>query len=68
MKNSLSTVKKILVSKYLDDENKSEAPKSANINVLLNRVKLDKKRENRKKLLFSAATSAGVLLFGILIF
>ena len=68
MKNSLSSVKKILVSKYLDDENKSKATKTANINVLLNRVKLDKKRENRKKLLFSAATSAGVLLFGILIF
>jgi len=68
VKNSLSTVKKILVSKYLDDENKLETPKTANINVLLNRVKLDKKRESRKKLLFSAATSAGVLLFGILIF
>ena len=68
MKNSLSSVKKILVSKYLDDENKSKATKTANINVLLNRVKLDKKRESRKKLLFSAATSAGVLLFGILIF
>ncbi len=68
MKNSLSSVKKILVSKYLDDENKLETPKTANINVLLNRVKLDKKRESRKKLLFSAATSAGVLLFGILIF
>ena len=68
MKNSLSSVKKILVSKYLDDENKSKATKTANINVLLNRVKLDKKRESLKKLLFSAATSAGVLLFGILIF
>tara|TARA_B100000965_G_C19066578_1_gene530140 strand:+ start:280 stop:486 length:207 start_codon:yes stop_codon:yes gene_type:complete len=68
VKNSLSSVKKILVSKYLDDENKLETPKTANINVLLNRVKLDKKRESRKKLLFSAATSAGVLLFGILIF
>tara|TARA_A100001388_G_scaffold268183_1_gene243075 strand:- start:1213 stop:1371 length:159 start_codon:yes stop_codon:yes gene_type:complete len=49
-------------------EEKSDTTKTANINVLLNRVKLDKKRESRKKILFSAVTSAGVLLFGILIF
>ena len=51
----------------LEDENSKEA-KSTNINVLLNRVKLDQKRESRKKLLFTAATSVGVLLFGVIIF
>ena len=42
--------------------------KSTDINILLNRVREDKKKEGRKKLLFSAAASAGVLIFGVLIF
>ena len=68
MKNTISSIKKHLMLKYtLEDENSKEA-KSTNINVLLNRVKLDQKRESRKKLLFTAATSVGVLLFGVLIF
>ena len=68
MKNTFSSIKKHLMLKYtLDDESLNET-KSTNINVLLNRVKLDKKKESRKKILFSAATSAGLLLFGILIF
>ena len=68
MKNSLSSFKKEIVSRYLIDDNRINQTKTANINILLNRVKLDKKREKTKKLLFSAATSACVLLFGILIF
>ena len=51
----------------LEDEN-LKSTKSTNINVLLNRVKLDQKRESRKKILFTAATSLGVVLFGVLIF
>ena len=68
VKNSFSTVRDKLISRYMISEEKSVTTKTANINVLLNRVKLDKKRESRKKILFSAVTSAGVLLFGILIF
>jgi len=68
VKNSFSTVRDKLISRYMISEEKSDTTKTANINVLLNRVKLDKKRESRKKILFSAVTSAGVLLFGILIF
>ena len=68
MKNSLSSFKKEIVSRYLVDDNRINQTKTANINILLNRVKLDKKREKIKKLLFSAATSACVLLFVILIF
>ena len=49
------------------DETKSNI-KSTDINVLLNRVRLDQKKESRKKLLFTAATSIGVILFGALIF
>ena len=58
-----------MVSKYIRKDNNDEIEKkSTNINVLLNRVKLDQKKESRKKLLFSAAASAGVVLFGVLIF
>ena len=68
MKNSLSSIKNgIIVRPTISDENSNEV-KSTNINVLLNRVKLDQKKESRKKLLFTAATSAGVLLFSVLIF
>ena len=68
MKNSLSSIKKKIISKYLLEVERQDRTKSSNINVLLNRVKLDKKRESRKKLLFSAVTSASVLLFGFLVF
>ena len=69
MKNSFVTVRDKMISKYIQKDNNDETEKkSTNINVLLNRVKLDQKKESRKKLLFSAAASAGVVLFGVLIF
>ena len=69
MKNSFVTVRDKMISKYIQKDNNDEIEKkSTNINVLLNRVKLDQKKESRKKLLFSAAASAGVVLFGVLIF
>ncbi len=69
MKNSFVTVRNKMISKYIQKDNSDEIEKkSTNINVLLNRVKLDQKKESRKKLLFSAAASAGVVLFGVLIF
>jgi|TARA_B100002052_G_C15717815_1_gene522635 hypothetical protein len=68
MKNTFSSIKKHLMLKYtLEDENMKNT-KSTNINILLNRVKMDQKRESRKKLLFTAVTSVGVLLFGVLVF
>ena len=69
MKNSFVTVRDKMVSRYFQKDNNEEIEKkSTNINVLLNRVKLDQKKESRKKLLFSAAASVGVVLFGVLIF
>jgi|TARA_B100000902_G_scaffold316665_1_gene308071 hypothetical protein len=68
MKNSISEIKNKIISSYINDEKTYDEAKSSNINVLLNRVKLDQKRESRKKILFSTAASAGVLLFGFLIF
>ena len=68
VKNSISEIKNKILSDFLTDEKTYDEAKSSNINVLLNRVKLDQKRESRKKILFSTAASAGVLLFGFLIF
>ena len=68
MKNTFSSIKKHLLLKYSYEDENLNNRKSTNINVLLNRVKLDQKRESRKKLLFTAATSVGVVLFGVLIF
>ena len=69
MKNSFASVRDKMISRYIQNNNDNEIKKkSTDINVLLNRVKLDQKKESRKKLLFSAAASAGVVLFGVLIF
>ncbi len=68
MKNSLSSIKNKLVTRYLFEDASYDEIKSSNINVLLNRVKLVKKQESRKKILFSAAASFSVLLFGFLVF
>ena len=68
MKNSFSTIKNKILLRYSSENENLNDTKSTNINVLLNRVKLDQKKESRKKILFTAATSVGVLLFGVLIF
>jgi len=68
MKNLADTVKEKLVSKYKVSEGSQKTPKSTDINVLLNRVKLDRKEEVRKKFYFSAAASTGLILFGLVIF
>ena len=68
MQNTFSSLKDKIVKRYtLDDENFNEN-KSTNINILLNRVRVNKKKEFQKKILFTAATSLGVVLFGVLIF
>jgi len=68
MKYLLSSITNRFVQKYKLEEDDLYNTKSTNINVLLNRVKLDQKKESRKKLLFTAATSLGVILFGVLVF
>ena len=71
MKNTFNIVKNKLVSKYLVQDkvaSNNKDIKSTDINILLNRVKLDQKKESRKKIMFSAAATAGVALFGLLIF
>ena len=68
MKYLGKSVKKRLISSDLDSENVKSSRSITDINVLLNRVKLDKKLEIRKKFYFSAAASTGLILFGFVIF
>ena len=68
MKNLSSSVKRTMLAKYLEEDKQQKNSKSTDINVLLNRVKLNQKSESRKKIYFSAAASTGLLIFGFLIF
>ena len=68
MKNLTDTLKQKLISKYTASESQQTTSRSTDINVLLNRVKLDKKQEIKKKFYFSAAASTGLILFGLIIF
>ena len=68
MKNLADTVKEKLTSKYRVSERSQKTSRSTDINVLLNRVKLDRKQEIRKKFYFSAAASTGLVLFGLIVF
>ena len=68
MKNSGIDVKKKLMARYLEKDSTSTLSKSSNINVLLNRIAINKKNEKIKKLYFSAAASTGLILFGLIIF
>ena len=68
MKNSAINLKEKLIAKYLEKDTKKPQPKSSDINVLLNRIELNKRNESRKKVLFSTAASAGLVIFGLIIF
>ena len=68
MKNTTSNIRNKIISNYFDKEKSKNLPKSTDINVLLNRVKNNQKSESRKKLYFSAGATAGLFLFGLIIF
>jgi hypothetical protein len=68
MKNTGTYIKDKIVSRYLEEDQTTPQTKSSDINVLLNRIELNKKSESRKKLYFSAAASTGLILFGLIIF
>jgi len=68
MKSRAENVKQKLISQYLVKSTKQNQVKSTDINVLLNRVKTNQKNESRKKLYFSAGATAGLFLFGLIIF
>ena len=68
VRNTNISIKEKIDAKYSKPETKENPIKNTDINVLLNRVKLNQKNESRKKIYFSAAASAGLLLFGLVIF
>ena len=68
MKNLTNSLKQKLVSKYTVPESSQPTPRSTDINVLLNRVKSNKKQEIIKKFYFSVVASTGLILFGLVIF
>ena len=67
MRNAGLNIKEKLVAEYLEKDSVKPQTKSSDINVLLNRIELNKKNESRKKLYFSAAASTGLILFGLMI-
>ena len=68
MKNLGNSIKEKMVAKYLEKDVSKIERKSTDINILLNRIEINKKNETRKKLYFSAAASTGLILFGLIIF
>ncbi len=68
MKNLNVTIKDKILSRYSEKDLENTQPSTSNINVLLNRIKVNKKNETRKKLYFSAAASTGLILFGFILF
>ena len=68
MQNTFTSLKNKIVKRYTANDENFDEIKSTNINVLLNRVSVNKRKEFQKKLLFTAVTSLGAVLFGVLIF
>ena len=68
MQNTFSSLKDKIVKRYIEDDENFNENKSTNINILLNRVRINKKKEFQKKILFTIATSLGAVFFGVLIF
>ena len=67
VKNLVSYKKKVKLPVNSEEEI-LEKSKITDVNILLNRVRLNKKSEIRKKFYFSTATALGLVLFGIVIF
>ena len=65
MKNNFSLIRDKIIKRYTVKDENFDNKKSTDINILLNRVKRDQKKESQKKLLFTALTSLGMLLFGV---
>ena len=68
MKNNLLSIQKKIDSKKLANNKVYNQNKITDVNILLNRVKIDQKNERNKKIIFSISASLGLLVFGIAIF
>ena len=68
MKNFKSSIKDTLTEKYSQTNNLQSSNKSTDINILLNRVKLNQKNEIKKKFYTFTVASVGLILFGLIVF
>ena len=68
MKNFKSSLKDILTEKYSQTNTLQSSNKSTDINILLNRVKLNQKNEIKKKFYTFTVASVGLILFGLIVF
>ena len=68
MQNTFSSIKNKIVKRYTTSDENFNENKSTNINILLNRVRVNKKKEFQKKILFTTASLLGAVLFGVLMF
>ena len=68
MKNFKEIIKNSLPAEYNEEDILRSSNRSTDINILLNRVKLNQKNEIKKKFYFFLATSTGLILFGLVIF
>ena len=68
MKNYKSSIKDILTEKYSQTNTLQSSNKSTDINILLNRVKLNQKNEIKKKFYTFTVASVGLILFGLIVF
>ena len=59
MENLTNSLKQKLTSKYTVPDSQETTSRRTDINVLLNRVKSDKKQEIKNKFYFSAVASTG---------
>ena len=65
MKNTFTSITNKMISRYKSKDDREHLSKSTNINILLNRVKLDQKKEFKKKLIFTffITSIVGTFLF-----
>ena len=68
MKNFKDPIKDNLSAKYNNTNILKSSNRSTDINILLNRVKLNQRNEIKKKFYFFTAASTGLILFGIIVF
>ena len=68
MKNLTNSLTRKLTSRYKVSDTPNTTSRSTDINVLLNRVKSNKKQEIKKKFYFSVVVSTSLILFGLIVF
>ena len=61
-------LKEKLVAKYLEKDSTNYQPKSTDVNILLNRVKFEKKNEFKKNLIITAGAIGTLAVTGLITF